>query len=100
MMNIARSAKMANGIAPVEKEKIINRTFMPTPIRTEDKCILCHKRFRWKEVVISYLGKDGDRLDFCLECAEETPDNKKRKGVKWGVHQHGISEITYLSKPL
>ena len=57
-------------------------------------CDLCHHKFNWHEVVISYLNTNGTRLDFCLSCSYQHPVSRSPE-VKWGVSQYGDNSITY-----
>jgi uncharacterized protein YlaI len=66
----------------------------------ENKCFLCDREFKWKEVVICYLNNNGTRLDFCMDCSERWKDENKRDGVKWGVYQYGVSDFEHLKNTL
>jgi len=56
-------------------------------------CDLCSYKMKAGEVYICYLGKTGTRMNFCMDCSQKYPDEKRRKGVKWAVVKNGEDDF-------
>lgn len=62
---------------------------------TKQKCDICGKKFKYKEVYVACLTDEGGKFNECMKCAEKYTDVEPRENIVWAAIEHGVGYLSF-----